>query len=75
MRQSRQGVRSTKVIDEDAMLGFKPTPGVKKKDGARLKLSSTKIVQRPVSSEVFDFFDIFNSCKKHDKPCDKQDMW
>ena len=32
MRQSRQGVRSTKVPDEDAMLGVKPTPGVKHKD-------------------------------------------
>ena len=32
MRQSRQGVRSTKVPDEDAMLEFSPEPGVKKKD-------------------------------------------
>jgi hypothetical protein len=32
MKQSKQGVRSTKVIDEDAMLEFKPTPGVKHKD-------------------------------------------
>eukprot|EP00956_Cyclotella_meneghiniana_P037733 scaffold143603_cov33-Cyclotella_meneghiniana.AAC.1 len=32
MRQSRQGVRSTRVPDEDAMLEFRPTPGVKKKD-------------------------------------------
>ena len=32
MRQSRQGVRSTKVPDEDAMLEFTPTPGIKKKD-------------------------------------------
>eukprot|EP00956_Cyclotella_meneghiniana_P020860 scaffold37349_cov64-Cyclotella_meneghiniana.AAC.1 len=32
MRQSRQGVRSTKVPDEDAMLEFNPAPGVKKKD-------------------------------------------
>ena len=36
MRQSRQGVRSTKVIDEDAMLESethpKPTPGIKFKD-------------------------------------------
>ncbi len=32
MRQSRQGVRSTKVPDEHAMLGIKPTPGVKHKD-------------------------------------------
>ena len=32
MRQSRQGVRSTMVPDEDAMLEFTPAPGVKKKD-------------------------------------------
>ena len=32
MRQSRQGVRSTKVIDEDTNLNFKSTPGVKHKD-------------------------------------------
>ena len=36
MKQSRQGVRSTKVIDEDAMLEAethpKPIPGVKFKD-------------------------------------------
>jgi hypothetical protein len=32
MRQSQQGIRSTKVIDEDALLSFKPTPGVKHKD-------------------------------------------
>jgi hypothetical protein len=36
MKQTRQGVRSTKVIDEDAMLEAetlpKPTPGVKLKD-------------------------------------------
>ena len=32
MRQTRQGVRSTKVPDEDAMLEHKPTPGVKHKD-------------------------------------------
>ncbi len=32
MKQVKQGVRSTKVIDEDAMLDFKPQPGVKHKD-------------------------------------------
>jgi hypothetical protein len=32
MKQTKQGVRSTKVVDEDAMLGFKPSPGVKHKD-------------------------------------------
>ena len=32
MRQARQGVRSTKIVDEDALLDFKPTPGVKHKD-------------------------------------------
>eukprot|EP00804_Cyclotella_cryptica_P028262 CCRYP_014618-RA/>CCRYP_014618-RA protein AED:0.29 eAED:0.29 QI:0/0/0/1/0.5/0.33/3/0/697 len=32
MRQSRQGVRSTKVLDEDMLSEVKPTPGIKKKD-------------------------------------------
>eukprot|EP00804_Cyclotella_cryptica_P025147 CCRYP_013003-RA/>CCRYP_013003-RA protein AED:0.27 eAED:0.23 QI:0/0/0/1/1/1/3/0/671 len=33
MRQQRQGVRSTKIVDEDAMSeGFKPAPGIKHKD-------------------------------------------
>ena len=32
MKQAKQGVRSTKIIDEDEMLEFKPTPGVKHKD-------------------------------------------
>jgi hypothetical protein len=32
MKQIKQGVRSTKVIDEDAMLELNPTPGVKHKD-------------------------------------------
>ena len=31
-RQTRQGARSTKVIDEDAMLGVQPKPGIKHKD-------------------------------------------
>ena len=32
MKQTKQGVRSTKIVDEDAMLGFKQQPGVKHKD-------------------------------------------
>jgi len=32
MKQMKQGVRSTKIVDEDAMLGFKQQPGVKHKD-------------------------------------------
>ncbi len=32
MKQTRKEVRSTKVPDDDAMLEFKPTPGVKHKD-------------------------------------------
>ena len=32
MKQTKQGIRLTKVVDEDAMLGFKPGPGVKQKD-------------------------------------------
>ncbi len=32
MKQTKQGVRSTKVIDEDAMLDSAPSPEVKHKD-------------------------------------------
>ncbi len=32
MKQVKEGVRSTKVIDEDAMLDSNPTPGGKHKD-------------------------------------------
>ena len=32
MKQTKQGVRSMKIVDEDAMLGFKPQPGIKHKD-------------------------------------------
>ncbi len=32
MKQTKQGVRSTKVVDEEAMLGYQPKPGVKHKD-------------------------------------------
>ncbi len=32
MKQTKQGVRSTNIVDEDAMLGFKQQPGVKHKD-------------------------------------------
>jgi len=32
MKQTKQGARSTKIVDEDAMLGFKQQPGVKHKD-------------------------------------------
>jgi hypothetical protein len=46
MKQSRQGVRSTKVIDEDAMLKAethpKPIPGVKLKDVYLQVLDTTK---------------------------------
>ena len=32
MKQTKQGIRSTKVVDEDAMAMFKPRPGTKHKD-------------------------------------------
>jgi len=31
MKQTKQGVRSTKIFDEDAMLGFKPQPALNTK--------------------------------------------
>jgi hypothetical protein len=42
MKQTKQGVRSTKVIDEDAMLEFKPSPGVKHKDVYLCVFDATK---------------------------------
>jgi hypothetical protein len=38
MKQTKQGVRLTKVIDEDAMLEFQPSPGVKHKDDVYLRV-------------------------------------
>ncbi len=42
MKQTKQGVRSTKVVDEVAMLGFKPSPGVKHKDVYLQTFNATK---------------------------------
>ena len=42
MKQTKQGVRSTKVVDEDAMLGFKQQPGVKHKDVYLMVFDATK---------------------------------
>ena len=42
MKQTKQGVRSTKIVDEDAMLGFKPQPGVKHKDVYLMVFDATK---------------------------------
>ncbi len=46
MKQSRQGVRSTKVIEEDTMLEAethpKPTPGIKIKDVYSRVFDTTK---------------------------------
>ena len=42
MKQTKQGVRSTKVLDEDAMLGFQPKPGVKHKDVYLMVFDATK---------------------------------
>jgi hypothetical protein len=42
MKQTKQGVRSTKIVDEDAMLGFKQQPGVKHKDVYLIVFDATK---------------------------------
>jgi hypothetical protein len=42
MKQTKQGVRSTKVIDEDAMLNLNPSPGVKNKDVYLRVFNATK---------------------------------
>jgi hypothetical protein len=42
MKQTKQGVRSTKVLDQDAMIGFQPKPGVKQKDIYLTAFDATK---------------------------------
>jgi hypothetical protein len=42
MKQTKQGVRSTKVIDEDAMLNLNPSSGVKHKDVYLRVFNATK---------------------------------
>jgi hypothetical protein len=42
MKQTKQGVRSTKIVDEDAMLGVKHQPGVKHKDVYLIVFDATK---------------------------------
>jgi hypothetical protein len=42
MKQTKQGVRSTKVVNADAVLGFQQKPGVKHKDVHLLIFDATK---------------------------------
>jgi hypothetical protein len=42
MKQTKQGVRSTKIVDTDAMLGVKHQPGVKHKDVYLMVFDATK---------------------------------
>jgi len=42
MKQTKQGVRSTKIVDEDEMLAFKPQPSVKHKDVYLMVFDATK---------------------------------
>eukprot|EP00804_Cyclotella_cryptica_P025761 CCRYP_002952-RA/>CCRYP_002952-RA protein AED:0.42 eAED:0.42 QI:0/0/0/1/1/1/2/0/255 len=42
MKQTKQGIRSTTVVDEDAMLAFQPSPGVKQKDVYLRTFNATK---------------------------------
>ena len=42
MKQTKQGVRSMKIVDEDAMLGFKQQPGIKHKDVYLMVFDATK---------------------------------
>jgi len=42
MKQTKQGVRSTKIVDKDAMLGFKQQPVIKHKDVYLMVFDATK---------------------------------
>jgi hypothetical protein len=58
MRQTRQGVRSTKVADEDALAFFNPTPGVKHKDAYLRVFDATK---KPMYSDQTGRFPVTSS--------------
>ena len=58
MRQSRQGVRSTKVINEDATFEFLPTPGVKHKD---VYLRALHMTRKTMYSDKTGHFPITSS--------------
>ncbi len=42
MKQTKQGVRSTKEVDKDAMLGLQHKPGIKHKDVYLIVFNATK---------------------------------
>jgi len=42
MKQTKQGVRSTKIVDEDAMLGVKQQSDIKHKDVYLIVFDATK---------------------------------
>ena len=42
MRQTKQGVRSTKIVDDGAIFGYKPKPGAKHKDVYLMVFDVTK---------------------------------
>ena len=58
MKQIKQGVRSTKVVDEDAMCMFKPTPGKKHKDVYLHVFDATK---KTMYTDQMDRFPIISS--------------
>ena len=58
MKQIKQGVRSTKVVDEDAMHMFKPTPGKKHKDVYLCIFDATK---KTMYTDQMDRFPITSS--------------
>jgi hypothetical protein len=59
MKQIKQGVRSTKVVDKDAMLGYQPKPGVKHKDVFLKVFDATK---KSMFSNQMGKFPITSAC-------------
>ncbi len=60
MKQTKQGVRSTKIVDADAMLGFKQQPGVKHKDVYLKVFNATK---KSMFSDQMGKFPITAACR------------
>jgi hypothetical protein len=60
MKQTKQGVRSTKIVDTDAVLGFKQQPGVKHKD---VYLKVFDATMKSMFSDQMGKFPIASACQ------------
>jgi hypothetical protein len=59
IKQTKQGVQSTKIVDKDAMLGYQQMPSVKHKDTYLMVFDATK---KLMFSDQTGKFPIMSAC-------------